>query len=144
MQTQNINISLKDGETIDIDSEKIVIQDLLELTNDGILIKNTETLKNSENTKVWANLKIGDVDLSNFDERTKTVKNIASIARKDDINGINIIADSIDKNVERFIVELAPKLKERGIKANLVINSNNGINTETYTGIVNYLITEVK
>ena len=119
MQTQNINISLKDGETIDLDSEKIV-------------------------TKVWANLKIGDVDLSNFDERTKTVKNIASIARKDDINGINIIADSIDKNVERFIVELAPKLKERGIKANLVINSNNGINTETYTGIVNYLITEVK
>ena len=144
VQTQNINISLKDGETIDIDSEKIVIQDLLELTNDGILIKNTETLKSSENTKVWANLKIGDVDLSSFDERTKTVKNIASIARKDDINGINIIADSIDKNVERFIVELAPKLKERGIKANLVINSNNGINTETYTGIVNYLITEVK
>ena len=104
----------------------------------------TIILKNSENTKVWANLKIGDVDLSSFDERTKTVKNIASIARKDDINGINIIADSIDKNVERFIVELAPKLKERGIKANLVINSNNGINTETYTGIVNYLITEVK
>lgn len=143
VQTQKINISLKDGAIVEIENEKVIIQDLLELNNNGILIKNTETPVRAENTKVWANLNIEDVDLSNFDERTKTIKNIASIARKDDINGINIIAKNVDKNVERFIIELAPKLKERGVKANLVIGVNE-LNEETYTGIVNYLITEVK
>lgn len=143
VQTQKINISLKDGAIVEIENEKVIIQDLLELNNNGILIKNTETPVKAENTKVWANLNIEDVDLSNFDERTKTIKNIASIARKDDINGINIIAKNVDKNVERFIIELAPKLKERGVKANLVIGVNE-LNEETYTGIVNYLITEVK
>lgn len=143
VQTQKINISLKDGAIVEIENEKVIIQDLLELNNNGILIKNTETPVRAENTKVWANLNIEDVDLSNFDERTKTIKNIASIARKDDINGINIITKNVDKNVERFIIELAPKLKERGVKANLVIGVNE-LNEETYTGIVNYLITEVK
>lgn len=143
VQTQKINISLKDGAIVEIENEKVIIQDLLELNNNGILIKNTETPVKAENTKVWANLNIEDVDLSNFDERTKTIKNIASIARKDDINGINIITKNVDKNVERFIIELAPKLKERGVKANLVIGVNE-LNEETYTGIVNYLITEVK
>lgn len=143
VQTQKINISLKDGAIVEIENEKVIIQDLLELNNNGILIKNTETPVKAENTKAWANLNIEDVDLSNFDERTKTIKNIASIARKDDINGINIITKNVDKNVERFIIELAPKLKERGVKANLVIGVNE-LNEETYTGIVNYLITEVK
>lgn len=143
VQTQKINISLKDGAIVEIENEKVIIQDLLELNNNGILIKNTETPVKAENTKVWANLNVEDVDLSNFDERTKTIKNIASIARKDDINGINIITKNVDKNVERFIIELAPKLKERGVKANLVIGVNE-LNEETYTGIVNYLITEVK
>ena len=113
-------------------------KDLLSITEEGILLKNVEII-NDEEMDIWANLSIENADLSNFEDRIKMIKNTVSIAMKNNIKGINIIVTNTDKNLERFIIELAPILKEVGIVINIVDEGN--IDEEIYTDIVNYIIT---
>lgn len=134
-ETKEISTSIEDGTILNIEENKIIIQDLLEITEQGILIKNTDT--SNTNAQIWANLKLKDVDLSNFDERTKLIKNIATISRKNEINGINIILED-NKDMERFVLELAPRLNELGIKINVVETEKT--KNEIYKNIVNYII----
>lgn len=137
IQTKTISASTNDGSIIEIDGSKVIVKELLELTQEGILIKNTNSSNTNEN--IWANLSIKDVDLSDYETRTKLIKNITSVSRKNEIQGINIILTS-NEDIERFVIELAPKLKEIGIITNIVTNKT--INEETYTDIVSYIITK--
>lgn len=137
-QTKKISINIEDGSKLDIEGTKVLIKDLLSITEEGILLKNVEII-NDEEMDVWANLSIENADLSNFEDRIKMIKNTVSIAMKNNIKGINIIVTNTDKNLERFIIELAPILKEVGIVINIVDEGN--IDEETYTDIVNYIIT---
>lgn len=139
-QTKRISVSVADGEILDIENKKVLIKDLLEITEEGILLKNTAITETADITEVWANLTIGEINLENFDDRTEITKNIASMARRNEIKGINIIVTNNNENLERFIIELAPKLKEIGVITNVVAEKS--INEETYTDIVNYIITK--
>lgn len=137
-QTKKISINIEDGSKLDIEGTKVLIKDLLSITEEGILLKNVEII-NDEEMDIWANLSIENADLSNFEDRIKMIKNTVSIAMKNNIKGINIIVTNTDKNLERFIIELAPILKEVGIVINIVDEGN--IDEEIYTDIVNYIIT---
>ena len=139
-KTKNISINTENGTKINIDGEEIIIKDLLKMTDEGILLKNVETLNDEENADIWANLSIENVDLTNFENRIKMIKNITSIAMKNNIKGVNIIITNSDKNLERFVIELAPMLREVGIITNIEINEN--IDDKIYQGIVNYIITK--
>ena len=138
-ETKQILISTSDGSKTTIDDASIVIKDLLKMTDEGILLKNTDVL-NDETSNIWANLSIDNIDLSNFNKRSKIIKNIISIAIKNDIKGINIIATANNDNLERFVIELAPQLREIGIKTNIVSNEHFSFNNDTFSGIVNYII----
>ena len=139
-QTKRISVSVADGEILDIENKKVLIKDLLEITEEGILLKNTAITGTADITEVWANLTIGEINLEDFDDRTEITKNIVSMARRNEIKGINIILTNNNENLERFIIELAPKLKEIGVITNVVVEES--INEETYTDIVNYIITK--
>lgn len=136
-ETKTININVQDGEIFEIENQKIVIKDLLELTEDGILIKNTAFNESDSNVQIWANLTINNTNINDFNNRIKIIKNIANISRKNNIAGINVFLTE-NQNIERFVIELAPKLREIGIITNVITSEN--INEETYTNIVNYII----
>lgn len=138
-KTGRISAEIKDGTILKIEQNKITIKDLLRLTDEEITIKNTDTIK--QNEKIWANLRIDNANLESYETRTKIIKNIVSIAMRNDISGINIIG--IEKtDLNRFIIELAPHLREVGIKINIVTNDRHSEQYEKdYTEIVDYIIT---
>lgn len=135
-ETKLISANVSDGSILTIDGKKVIIQDLLKMTEEGILIKNTE-VENSSDLSVWSNLSIENINLNEFESRTKLIKNIASICRKNEIDGVNVILTN-DEQIERFVIELAPKLKEIGIITNIVITGT--IEETTYTDIISYII----
>lgn len=137
-ETSKISGNTQDGSVLNIEGNNIIIKDLLKITNEGILLKNTE-FTDENSIIIWSNLEIENADISNYDNRTKLIKNIVSMVMKNNIKGINISVTSDDKNLERFIIELAPRLKEIGVSTNIVVQ--NSINEEPYTNIVNYIIT---
>lgn len=138
-KTGRISAEIKDGTILKIEQNKIIIKDLLRLTDEEITIKNTDTIK--QNEKIWANLRIDNANLESYETRTKIIKNIVNIAMRNDISGINIIG--IEKtDLNRFIIELAPHLREVGIKINIVTNDRHSEQYEKdYTEIVDYIIT---
>ena len=137
-ETSKISGNTQDGSVLNIEGNNIIIKDLLKITNEGILLKNTE-FTDENSIIIWSNLEIENADISNYDNRTKLIKNIVSMVMKNNIKGINISVTSDDKNLKRFIIELAPRLKEIGVSTNIVVQ--NSINEELYTNIVNYIIT---
>ena len=123
--------------------ENIVKKDLFKITTEGILLKNINFTGTEGNIEIWANLSTENADLTEFDNRSQIVKNIVSIARKNEIKGINVYAYDIDQNLERFIIELSPKLRELGIKTNIIVNKNfNEENKKIYEDIIDYIITD--
>lgn len=138
-KTGRISAEIKDGTILKIEQNKIIIKDLLRLTDEEITIKNTDTIK--QNEKIWANLRIDNANLESYETRAKIIKNIVSIAMRNDISGINIIG--IEKtDLNRFIIELAPHLREVGIKINIVTNDRHSEQYEkNYTEIADYIIT---
>ena len=139
-ETSKISANTQDGAVLNIEGNSVIIKDWLKITDEGILLKNTE-FTNENSTVIWSNLEIENADISNYDNRTKLIKNIVSMVMKNNIKGINISVTSDDKNLERFIIELAPRLKEIGVSTNIVVQDS--INEEPYTNIVNYIITKV-
>lgn len=139
-QTKKISANTQDDTTLEIEGNKILIKDLLKMTEEGILLKNAGFTNYDENTKLWANLTLENVDLIKYTNRAKLTKNIVSIAMKNDIKGINVVLTNNNQDIERFVIELAPQLKEIGIATNIVAENN--INEETYTDIVNYIISK--
>lgn len=137
--TKTQEIEYNEGQNISIEGNQVVVKDLLKVTDEGILIKNIDTSNIDENTRVWANLEIEEVDLSNYLNRANLIKNVSNTARKNKISGVNIQLNDNDKDIERFIIELKPILNEVGILTNIVVQGNN-TNTDTYQDIVNYII----
>ncbi len=139
-ETKNITVDINNGSLLNIDGDKILVQDLLEMSNDGILLKNIDYTSDDSSVKVWANLTIENVDLEDYYNRTKLIKNVVSIAVRNNINGINIISNS-DANIDRLVIELAPRLRQAGINTNLVINEPmKDIDQSKYVGKVDYII----
>ena len=58
------------------------------------------------------------------------------------VRGINLDFQNVtsQKNFERFIIELTPRLRELGITTNVILN--NSFEETNLVGVVDYLITE--
>lgn len=123
----------KDGK-ININNENIEIMSLYE-------IKPVE-----ENTKIWANVSIGNLKetadylLSDYKKRTIMTNEIVDVAIANKVNNINIDCSVVEDEqlIKRFIVELAPKLRELGITTSVVLNHK--INEESFKSIVDYIV----
>lgn len=135
-QTKVISIDIRDNTQVKIDGEDIIIKDLLVLSDERILIKNVDLENINTNIELWANLSIEAVNLQTYDNRLKLIKNIISIVLKNNIKGINVIITNQD-DINRFIIELAPRLNEMGIKINIVTENED---IEKYTGMIDYII----
>lgn len=138
--TKTIYSNAENDTLLEVDGDNVIIKDLLKLTSEGILIKNTDVSNTNENDKIWANLEIDNiVELNDYDNRSNLIKNVASVARKNNITAVNIILNNNEKDIERFVIELKPLLREVGILTNIVVEGDN-INTENYQTIVDYII----
>ena len=63
--------------------------------------------------------------LGDYKSRTKLIDAIVSKSIENNINGVSIDFKEIDSNnMMRFIIELAPKLREIGITTCIVLNNN--------------------
>lgn len=137
-QTKSINANVSNNSNLKLEGTNVVVKDLLQVTLDEIFIKNTE-IQNDENIETWVNLKLNNANLETYDDRIKLAKDITVIARKNGINGINVECNGKPgEKLERFIIELAPLMRELGIKTNIV--STTKIDEEKFTDIVNYII----
>lgn len=136
-QTKTIETKVEDGTVLNVEGKDVIIKDLFKVSDEGILIKNTE-ISNDENIGVWANLTPENINLKNYSNRSTIIKNIASLAMKNNISGINVTLNKQDENLERFVIELAPKLREIGVITNIIIENN--VEEEKYIDIVEYII----
>lgn len=139
-EAKNIELNLQSNEIQQVYSDKILVKDLLTISNEGITIKEAMLEEKEENTKLWANLSNnGELSLDNYNQRLDLINNIVSLAYKYNLDGININFTGNVDNLNRFVIELAPRLYEMGISTNIVINEN--IDQTNYTEIVDYIIT---
>lgn len=140
-ETQKIKMKIQNGSVQQIENEPILIKDLFTISNEGIVAKESIPEGQSEiSTTVWANLsKTTNINLSDYNKRTEFIDKIVSIAYDYKIKGININFEGNEEGLERFIIELTPRLREMGITTNLIVNKN--IDGNRYTGTVDYLIT---
>lgn len=139
-EAKNIELNLQSNEIQQVYSDKILVKDLLTISNEGITIKEAMLEEKEENTKLWANLSNnGELSLDNYNQRLELINNIVSLAYKYNLDGININFTGNVDNLNRFVIELAPRLYEMGISTNIVINEN--IDQSNYTEIVDYIIT---
>ncbi len=133
--TQLIAENTSDNSIIEVDGEKIVIRDLFKVTLEGVLIKNTDI---QSNNKIWANLELNNVSLNKFEDRALIIKNVISLVMKNKIDGINVIVEKDNNNIERFVIEIAPRLREIGIKTNVILSEE--CDENIYKNVVDYII----
>ncbi|MBR3697167.1 MAG: hypothetical protein IKM97_02710 [Clostridia bacterium] len=95
------------------------------------------------NIEVWATLS-NNSEVSNslrtYTDRNKVINDLYYILVEYEFQGVNINFEKIDdvNSFNRFIIELAPKLKELGLK--VAITTNKNIDTEKLKDIVDIII----
>ena len=98
----------------------------------------------NENNKYWASLSSNlsekqiDSMLGDYKSRTKQIDAIIDNVVENDINGIVIDVRGSQENIMRFVIELAPKLREFGITTGVVLNKN--MEKNNYINIVDYIV----
>lgn len=124
--------------------KKVVLKDIFSINNGNIEVKdNTEQVE--KEYKSWVEIsnktleKQSNTLLGDYKSRTKLIDAIVSRTIEKDINGISIDFREVDSNnMVRFIIELAPKLREIGINTCIVLND--GMNKQDYIKIVDYIV----
>ena len=122
----------------------------LKVDNKNIIIQNyNEIQKNEdeENTnKIWVTVTNASMEtpiniiIKDYKTRTELIDIIVSKTIENGINGIVIDFNNIQDNNDfiRFIIELAPKLREIGVSTGIV--ENNGIKIDDYKDLVEYIV----
>lgn len=137
---KNVKVNLQTEDLQDIGNIKVSIQDLFEVQNTEIILKKTTTAEKNENQNVWATLSINEnEELKNYKNRSNIIDNLIKVVYKYKIKGINVKLELNKEENDRFLLELAPRLKEMGIITNLITNEK--IDKEKYKGIIEYIIT---
>lgn len=148
--TKEITIPLKNNATSRIQNEdkemNVIVKDMFKLgeANKIEVIDNTI----EEENLIWATISNNSLEkqsnkaISNYKSRTALINMIIESIGDKKLNGINIDFKGITDtdNYIRFIIELAPRLREIGISSNVVINNN--MEKEKLVGVVDYLINE--
>lgn len=139
--TKKVKANLQSENIQEIDGQEIIIKDLFTLSNDEVTLKVSTTAEENEKLNIWANISSSkELNLKKYEDRTKLIDSIVKMVYKYKIKGINININEETEGIERFVIELAPRLKEMGIITNIIANGN--LDEEKYKGIVQYIITK--
>jgi len=127
------------------ENKKVYIKTIITLNeNDNIGIN--KKFNNEEGYKNWATIssdlstsKINNL-FEDYKTRTNLINTIIDNIIETDSRGvvIDFSEAEIEKNALRFVIELAPRLKEYGITTGIVINDSS--KKEDYINIVDYII----
>lgn len=125
--------------------KKVILKDIFSIDDGSIAVNDNIREEVEEEYKLWVEIsnKLLETQsntlLCDYKSRTKLIDAIVSKAIENDINGISIDFEEVDaNNMIRFIIELAPKLREIGITSCIVLNNN--INAQDYINIVDYIV----
>lgn len=127
------------------ETKKINIETVFSISENNIEISE-EFEKQEENHKTWVSIsnklleKQTNSILEDYKSRTNLINIIVDKAIKNNINGVAIDFNGIENkdSMLRFVIELAPKLREIGITTSIVLNEN--IEKNDYKNIVDYII----
>lgn len=127
--------------------KKVILKDIFSIDNGSIEVNDNIIEEVEEEYKLWVEISNKSLEtqsntlLGDYKSRTKLIDEIVSKAIENDINGISIDFKEVDtNNMIRFIIEIAPKLREIGITSCIVLNNN--INVQDYIDIVDYIVEE--
>lgn len=125
--------------------KKVILKDIFSIDNGSIEVNDNIIEEVEEEYKLWVEISNKSLEtqsntlLGDYKSRTKLIDEIVSKAIENDINGISIDFKEVDtNNMIRFIIEIAPKLREIGITSCIVLNNN--INVQDYIDIVDYIV----
>ena len=143
--SQYVEAPIRDGE---IEGVNVVSPSFYEITASGDIDsnigrngKNYVEWAHSNGYKVWpmvSNSELGDLDavsklLSTFENRVYLIDNIVKELIEANVDGVNIDFENMyqeDKdNYSRFLIELAPKLREAGLTLSVDVTAPDGSET---------------
>ena len=143
--SQYVEAPIRDGE---IEGVNVVSPSFYEITASGDIDsnigrngKNYVEWAHSNGYKVWpmvSNSELGDLDavselLSTFENREYLIDNIVKELIEANVDGVNIDFENMyqeDKdNYSRFLIELAPKLREAGLTLSVDVTAPDGSET---------------
>lgn len=128
-----------------LDGKKINIETTFFINQDNIGI--SKKYPNTENDyKKWATISTNvsgnqiDSILDDYKSRTKLIDTIIEKIIENNINGIviNFNQEQQKESTLRFIIEIAPRLREFGITTSVVTNQS--VEKSDYINIVDYII----
>ncbi|MBQ3145871.1 MAG: hypothetical protein IJB90_04870 [Clostridia bacterium] len=144
---ETITISINDymSKQFNINSKEINIKTAFFINENNIGISKSFE-KTDSNYKNWASIssKLSgnqiDTILNDYKSRTKLIDTIIDKVIENNINGIVIDfnKDQQKESVLRFVIEIAPRLREFGITTAIVLNENSENND--YINIVDYIV----
>ena len=126
-------------------TKKVTLKSIFNISNQDIQIFN-QTNNENTNSKIWAVItndllknQTNEI-LKDYKLRTNLIDIIVRKSIENNINGISIEFNEIEEkqNMRRFIIELAPKLREVGIDTCIVLNGN--IDKEDIINVVDYIV----
>lgn len=126
-------------------NKKINLKNTFFINGDGIGISNNFTNVEGDYknwTEISSNMSGSQIDkvLNDYKSRTEVIDIIIEKVLDNNINGIIINFDKNEQNDKtlRFVIEIAPKLREFGITTGIVLNEN--IEKNDYINIVDYIV----
>lgn len=125
--------------------EQIILKTVLNINGD-IIDSFQDSDINLETNKIWASItnkdEVEEADkiLGDYKTRTELIDKIVNKAVENDAKGLIIDLSDMQNNesMVRFVIELAPKLRELGISTGIVLHDN--MNKQDYINIVDYIV----
>lgn len=127
------------------DNKKINLNNTFFINQNGIGISNDFSNK-KENYKKWAEIsseldgnEIGTI-LNDYKSRTELINTVIEKILQNEIKGIVINFEKSEQtdNTLRFVIEIAPRLRELGISTGIIVSED--VKKEKYINSVDYII----
>ena len=152
IETKEIDLNLKDGTSFTLyndkqEGTKITIRTLFSFEANGAIGINQEDFETGDDA-IWATISNSGLEkqtnemITSYKTRTELIDTIVSFVSKYRVRGINLDFQKVtdQESLDRFIIELTPRLRELGITTNVILNSS--FEETNLVGVVDYLITE--
>ena len=126
------------------ETKKVIVKNIYTINDGNIYFKQEEEEIQAE-YESWIELsnksleKESNILLGDYKSRTELINTIVNTVIINNSSGISINFEDIDNNnMIRFMIELAPKLREIGITTCIVLNGN--MNEQDYINVVDYIV----
>lgn len=152
IKTAELITDLEDGSILNLynnqETEKIMIKTLFNFEANGTIYAEEEENIDTDNYAIWATISNKGLEkytnelIKNYKTRTELIDKVVNFVTKYGVRGMNIDFQKVDdqNSFDRFIIELAPRLRELGITTNVILN--NSFEEANLVGVVDYLISE--